>query len=245
MRSVLSILVLLMGVIALPQPARGAEPVRKVAIIVGPVGEKLTPTYIAIAEAAAARAEAAGAVVARAYSPDATPDRVLAAVEGANVVIYLGHGVGVPNPYSKTPDPSLVNGWGLQGPKAHGNHDDSWANGSLAYYGEAWIAANAHPGPGLGDDLLQCLLCARRKRRLRHARHARDRRPTGRQLLAGSPHGARRIGLLRNRLLRGSCPAGRHHPGAAGAAVRADLRRRSPLRRGRGDAQSGCGRQDR
>jgi len=147
-RSVLSILVVLMGVIALPQPARGAEPVRKVAIIVGPVGEKLTPTYIAIAEAAAARAEAAGAVVARAYSPDASPDRVLAAVEGANVVIYLGHGVGVPNPYSKTPDPGLVNGWGLQGPKAHGNHDDSWANGSLAYYGEAWIAANAHPAPG-------------------------------------------------------------------------------------------------
>ncbi len=137
-----------MGVLALPQPARGAEPVRKVAIIVGPVGGKLTPTYIAIADAAAQRAEADGAIVARAYSPNATPDRVLAAVEGANVVIYLGHGVGVPNPYSKTADPALVNGWGLQGPKAHGNHDDSWARGALAYYGEAWIAANAHPAPG-------------------------------------------------------------------------------------------------
>ncbi len=137
-----------MGITALPQPARGAEPLRRVAIIVGPVGEKLTPTYIAIAEAAAQRAEADGAVVARAYSPNATPDNVLAAVDGANVVIYLGHGVGMPNPYGKTPDPTLVNGWGLQGPKAHGNHDDSWADGSLAYYGEAWIAANAHPAPG-------------------------------------------------------------------------------------------------
>jgi hypothetical protein len=79
-----------MGMTALPQPARGAEPLRRVAIIVGPVGEKLTPTYIAIAEAAARRAEADGAVVARAYSPNATPDNVLAAVQGANVVIYLG-----------------------------------------------------------------------------------------------------------------------------------------------------------
>jgi hypothetical protein len=147
-RSVLPIVVLLMGLVAVPPPARGVEPPRKVAIIVGPVGEKLTPTYIAIAEAAAERAEADGALVARAYSPNATPDLVLAAVEGANVVIYLGHGVGVPNPYSKTPDMTLVNGWGLQGPKAHGNHDDSWANGSLAYHGEAWIAANAHPAPG-------------------------------------------------------------------------------------------------
>jgi hypothetical protein len=147
-RSVLLIVVLLMGFVALPPPARGAEPARKVAIIVGPVGEKLTPTYIAIAETAARRAEANGALVARAYSPNATPNRVLAAVEGANVVIYLGHGVGVPNPYSKTPDATLVNGWGLQGPKAHGNHDDSWASGALAYYGEAWIAANAHPAPG-------------------------------------------------------------------------------------------------
>ena len=56
-------------------PARGAEPLR-VAIIVGPVGEELTPVYLALAEAAAAAAEARGAEVARAYSPDATAARV-------------------------------------------------------------------------------------------------------------------------------------------------------------------------
>jgi hypothetical protein len=128
-------------------PARGAEPLR-VAIIVGPVGEELTPVYLALAEAAAAAAEERGADVARAYSPDATADRVLEAVAGATVVVYFGHGVGSPNPYSATPDPATTNGWGLNGPNARGDHADSWQDGTLAYYGEAWIAEHARPAPG-------------------------------------------------------------------------------------------------
>lgn len=147
MRSVLLIIIFALGLVAIPQPARGTEGVAKVAIIVGPVGE-LTPVYIALAEAAAQRAEADGAIVARAYSPTASPENVLAAVEGANIVVYLGHGIGTPNPYSATPDSASVNGWGLQGPNARGTHDDSYIDGSLAYYGEAWIAANARPAPG-------------------------------------------------------------------------------------------------
>jgi hypothetical protein len=87
-------------------------------------------------------------MVARAYSPEATPERVLEVVAGANIVIYFGHGTGFPNPYSNTLDPAKVNGWGLQGPAARGTHDDSWADGTLAYYGEAWIAAHARPAPG-------------------------------------------------------------------------------------------------
>lgn len=128
-------------------PARGAEPLR-VAIIVGPVGEELTPVYLALAEAAAAAAEERGADVARAYSPDATADRVLEAVAGATIVVYFGHGIGSPNPYSATPDPATTNGWGLNGPNARGDHADSWQDGTLAYYGEAWIAEHARPAPG-------------------------------------------------------------------------------------------------
>jgi hypothetical protein len=120
----------------------------KVALIVGPVGEQLTPTYIAIAEAAAMAAEGRGALVARAYSPDATAENVVRAVEGATIVVYLGHGVGTPNPYTDTPDPATTNGWGLNGPNARGDHSDSWADGTLAYYGEAWIAEHARPAPG-------------------------------------------------------------------------------------------------
>lgn len=128
-------------------PARGAEPLR-VAIIVGPVGEELTPVYLALAEAAAAAAEERGADVARAYSPDATADRVLEAVAGATIVVYFGHGIGSPNPYSATPDPATTNGWGLNGPNARGDHADSWQDGTLVYYGEAWIAEHARPAPG-------------------------------------------------------------------------------------------------
>ena len=128
-------------------PARGAEPIR-VAIIVGPVGEELTPVYLALAEAAAAAAEERGATVARAYSPDATAEAVLAAVEGAGIVVYFGHGVGAPNPYSATPDAATTNGWALNGPNARGDHADSWKDGTLAYYGESWIAEHARPAPG-------------------------------------------------------------------------------------------------
>lgn len=124
----------------------GAEPV-KVAIVVGPVGE-LSDTYIEIAEHAAVAAEGVGAVVARAYTPDATPTAVIEAVEGASIVVYLGHGVGVPNPYSPEPDPEKVNGWGLQGENARGDHSDSWQDGTLRYYGEAWLAEHLRPAPG-------------------------------------------------------------------------------------------------
>jgi hypothetical protein len=128
-------------------PARGATPL-KVAIIVGPVGEELTPVYISLGEAAAIAAETRGATVARAYSPDASAEKVLDAVEGANIVVYLGHGVGTPNPYSASPDPATTNGWGLNGPNAIGTHADSWQDGALAYYGETWIAKHAKPAPG-------------------------------------------------------------------------------------------------
>ena len=128
-------------------PADAATPY-KVAIVVGPVGEELTRVYIGLADAAAAAAEERGAAVAPAYSPEATAESVRAAVEGANIVVYFGHGVGSPNPYSAHPNPATTNGWGLNGPKARGTHEDSWRDGTLAYYGEAWIAEHARPAPG-------------------------------------------------------------------------------------------------
>ncbi len=137
----------LVGSLGLAAPAH-ASTVVKVAIIVGPVGEELTPVYISLAEASATAAETRGATVARAYSPDASAENVLTAVEGANIVIYLGHGVGSPNPYSADPNAATTNGWGLNGPGATGTHADSWQDGSLAYYGESWIAEHARPAPG-------------------------------------------------------------------------------------------------
>jgi hypothetical protein len=140
------LLVVLAGTLGVVMPARAGVPAR-VAIIVGPVGEELTPVYISLAEAAATAASAAGAVVTTAYSPDATAENVLAAVDGANVVVYFGHGVGSPNPYGPS-NPETTNGWGLNGPNARGIHADSWRDASLIYYGEAWIAEHATPAPG-------------------------------------------------------------------------------------------------
>ncbi|HEX2221858.1 MAG TPA: hypothetical protein VHK06_04985 [Candidatus Limnocylindria bacterium] len=150
MRAACLVPFLVLALVALfdPAPLRASEPPSKVAIIVGPVGEELTPVYLALGEEAARRAEEAGAVAARAFSPEASPENVLAAVEGANIVVYLGHGIGFPNPYNDQLDPMVVNGWGLQGPNARGTHEDSSQDGTLAYYGEAWIAANARPAPG-------------------------------------------------------------------------------------------------
>jgi hypothetical protein len=134
----------LTATLGVPSPAAAAAPTR-VAIIVGPVGS-LTPTYLHLAELAAAEAERHGATVARAYSPNATPANVLAAVDGAHVVIYFGHGYGHPSPYGGL-NTARQNGWALQGPRAHGTHGDS-LNGELVYYGEDWIVANARPAPG-------------------------------------------------------------------------------------------------
>jgi hypothetical protein len=139
--------VTLLGTLGFAAPARAGTPV-KVAIIVGPVGEELTPVYISIADAAANAAEQRGATVARTYSPAATAENVLAAVEGAKIVVYLGHGVGTPNPYSESPSAATSNGWGLNGPNADGTHADSSQDGKLAYYGESWIAEHARPAPG-------------------------------------------------------------------------------------------------
>jgi hypothetical protein len=134
----------LAAALGMPGTAHAGDPT-KVAIIVGPVGT-LTPTYLALAERAAASAEQYGAIVARAYSPNATPANVLAAVEDANIVIYFGHGYGHPSPYGGL-DTSRQNGWALQGPAARGTHDDG-LNGYIEYYGEDWIVANARPAPG-------------------------------------------------------------------------------------------------
>ena len=204
-------------------PAHAATPA-KVAIIVGPVGEELTPVYISLADAAANAAETRGATVAKAYSPDADAEQVLKAVEGANIVIYLGHGVGTPNPYSD--DPKLDHNQRLGPERAEGQRQARrLGQGRGADLLRRGVDRGARPScTGLGDDLLECLLRARRVGRVRQA---------GRREAGGRPRGglqpraagrARRIGLLRDRLLRGRRASGRHAAGSANAALWGGLR---------------------
>ncbi|MBA2266205.1 MAG: hypothetical protein H0W17_07415, partial [Chloroflexi bacterium] len=114
-------------------PAPTAAAATKVAIIVGPVGS-LTNSYRSMANEVATAAVAAGATVAKAYSPSATWANARAAVNGANVIVYFGHGNGYPNPYSATESPDRVNGWGLNRTTSNGD-SDNWST-TMVYCGE-------------------------------------------------------------------------------------------------------------
>ncbi len=120
-----------LGVAATPAPVAAAG--EKVAIIVGPVGS-MTNGYRSAANGVASAAAAAGATVAAVYSPDATWANVQAAVNGANVIVYFGHGNGYPNPYGSTELTDRTNGWGLNRTTTNGD-GDSWSS-TLAYCGE-------------------------------------------------------------------------------------------------------------
>jgi S-layer homology domain len=114
-----------------PEPAVAGGP--KVAVIVGPVGS-MTNGYRTSADRVADAATAAGATVAKAYSPNATWSNVRAAVNGASVVVYFGHGNGYPNPYGSTELTDRANGWGLNRTTSNGD-GDNWSS-TMAYCGE-------------------------------------------------------------------------------------------------------------
>ena len=111
-------------------PAPAAAAGQKVVIIVGPTGPQ-TAQYRSFADEEAAAAQSLGATVVKVYSPNATWANVRAAVNGANVVIYHGHGSGYPNPYSSTEWTDRSNGWGLN--KTTGGGD---AESGMVYCGE-------------------------------------------------------------------------------------------------------------
>lgn len=117
--------------VAVPQPSHAAG--QKVAIIVGPTGAQ-TDSYRDSADAVAAAATAAGATVVKVYSPNATWANVRTAVAGANVIVYMGHGNGYPNPYTTTESTDRVNGWGLNRTTTNGDADN-WST-TMVYCGE-------------------------------------------------------------------------------------------------------------
>ena len=98
-------------------PAGSAVP--RVVIVVGPSGAA-TDRYRAQAREAAAVARRYTADVTELYSPNATWPAVRHALQGASVVIYMGHGNGWPSPYRDALYPPTQNGFGLN-PSAGGN----------------------------------------------------------------------------------------------------------------------------
>jgi flagellar hook assembly protein FlgD len=83
----------------------------KAVIVVGPVGG-LTSSFLASGRRIAAQARAAGMHVRTVTHPAATWERVAEAMQGAKLVVYLGHGNGWPSPYAPYQE-ATKNGFGL------------------------------------------------------------------------------------------------------------------------------------
>jgi flagellar hook assembly protein FlgD len=128
-----------LGFVAVAPVRAAAGAPAKVVIIVGPTGSA-TASYIEDAMAAADAARQWTSDVVELYSPDATWDRVSAALQGASIVVYMGHGNGFPNPRAKAFDGAAQNGMGLNPP-------GGGATAPTAYYGENVIAAQVRLAP--------------------------------------------------------------------------------------------------
>jgi hypothetical protein len=104
----------------------------KVVLIVGPAGGA-TPYYKRLADQTAAAAAAYTSDIVKVYSPDATWPAVKTALQGASIVVYLGHGNGWPSIYRDALYPPTQDGFGL-------NPHDGAAD-AHQYFGEEQIGS--------------------------------------------------------------------------------------------------------
>ena len=118
------------------QPAQAAYAPR-VVIVVGPTHGS-TADYLAHARRYARQARARR-YVETVFHPHATWKRVMAAAQGANVFIYLGHGNGWPSPYAPYQG-NTKNGLGL-------NPYDGASKNKVKFYGEDWIRPTSASPP--------------------------------------------------------------------------------------------------
>lgn len=114
--------------------ARAATGV-KVAIIVGATHAR-TAGYRSNADEVYNEARKYTSNVVRVYSPNATASKVKAAVAGASIIVYMGHGNGWPSPYTYDPNYTTKDGFGLN---YDSNGDGKLSDYENRYYGEPWI----------------------------------------------------------------------------------------------------------
>ena len=115
-----------------PAVAAAAPAQPKVVIIVGAT-HGATASYRTYADQAYVEARKYTTNVIKVYSPNATWAKVKAAVVGANVVIYMGHGNGWPSPYTYDPKYTTKDGFGLNATAGNGDSNNT-------YYGEPYVA---------------------------------------------------------------------------------------------------------
>jgi flagellar hook assembly protein FlgD len=139
-RLVVLIAVLVASAVTIPGPleaAGGARP--KAVVIVGPVGAQ-TASFLATGRRVANQAQAAGMDVRRVFHPKATWQRVLAEIQGAKLVVYVGHGNGWPSPYGPFQE-DTKNGLGL-------NPGVGMSSSQVAYHGAAKLRAHVRLARG-------------------------------------------------------------------------------------------------
>lgn len=129
-------LVVSLGAMANPPQTSAAS--IKVVIVVGPVGSK-TEEYRTSARYYASVARGYGASVTEIYSPNATWTKVKSALQGANMLIYLGHGNGYPSPYGSF-QRYTKDGMGLNATAGNGNSNTK-------YWGEYYIDRDIQMAP--------------------------------------------------------------------------------------------------
>ena len=118
---------------ASPSTSFATKAVPKVVLVVGPAGAA-TNGYRAQARAAAALARHYTPDVVELYSPDATWSAVRDALQGASLVVYMGHGNGWPSKYRDELYPPSQNGFGLN--PAAGSGDSTHQ-----YFGEGVVGS--------------------------------------------------------------------------------------------------------
>ena len=117
---VVTLLALAVAGSLMPGSVLAARAAPKVVLIVGPVGAA-TDGYRRLAEQAAVAAARYTPNVVRIYSPDATWSAVRQALQGASIVLYLGHGNGWPSRYRDSLYPATQDGFGLNPTAGAGN----------------------------------------------------------------------------------------------------------------------------
>ena len=126
-------LVATIGMIVPSVSAAAGDP--KVVIIVGAT-HGATAGYRADGDVAYAEARKYTSNVVKVYSPNATWAKVKAAVVGASIVIYMGHGNGWPSPYTYDAQYTTKDGMGLNATAGAGDYNNK-------YYGEPYMASMA------------------------------------------------------------------------------------------------------
>lgn len=117
--------------------AASANP--KVVLIVGATGSA-TSSYRSAMDTLYATALKYSSNVVKVYSPNATWAAVSTALQGASIVVYMGHGNGFPSPYRTAPWPASQNGFGLNAVAGQGDSNN-------VYYGESYIGSSVTLAP--------------------------------------------------------------------------------------------------